>query len=128
MQPRRKLARLVLASAGIWVAGSMMVVSFLFLSAVPDIAPDKVLFGAPLAAIVAILSGFEYGVVGAFLVALLSGIAVVVLNERGFFAPWSRTGVRVWALATLLTIVGVIAVGYRSFPAVRSIVHRVLGF
>jgi hypothetical protein len=118
---------LVLASAGIWVAGSMMVVFFLFLSGVPGIDPNKVLFGAPLLAIVAILSGFEYAVVGAFLVALLSAIAVVVLNERGFFAPWSRTRVRVWALATSLTIVGAIVVSYRSFPAVRSIVYRVLG-
>ena len=118
---------LVLAAAGVWVAGSMMVVSFLFLSAVPDIPPDKVLFGAPLVAMIAIFSGFEYGVVGAFLVALLSGIAVVVLNERGFFAPWSRTRVRFWALTTSLTTVGVIAVGYRSFPTVRSIVHRVFG-
>ena len=124
MGPRRKLALLVLAAAGVWVAGSMMVVSSLFLSAVSDMAPNTGSLGAPL---FAVLVGFEYGVVGAFLVALLSGIAVVVLNERGFFAPWSRTRVRFWALTTSLTTVGVIAVGYRSFPAVRSIVHRVFG-
>ena len=124
MQPRTKLALLVLAAAGVWVAGSMMVVSRLFLSAVSDMAPNTGALAAPL---VAILLGFEYGVVGAFLVALLLGISVAALNELGFFAPWSRTRVRVWALATSLTIVGVIAVGYRSFPAVRSIVHRVFG-
>ncbi len=114
---------MVLAAAGVWVAG-MLVVSLFFLFALSDMGPN---IGALAAPLVAILLVFEYGVVGAFLVAFLSGIAVAVLNELDFFAPWSRTWVRVWALTTSLATLGALAVGYPFSPALRSSVHTVLG-
>lgn len=42
-------------------------------------------------------------------------------EELGFFAPWSRTRARVWALTTSLT-----TLGYRFFPGVRLIVSSFL--
>ncbi len=62
------------------------------------------IFGALAAPMVYGVIYIILGVVGAFLVALLLSISVAALNELGFFAPWSRLQVRIWALnAALVT-------------------------
>jgi len=67
------------------------------------------------------------GVVVAFLVTPLLSISVTALNELGFFAPWSRLRVRVWGLTTSLVTLVAIAVGYRSYPEVRSGINMFFG-
>jgi hypothetical protein len=119
MQPRTKLALLVLGAAGVWALG-MLGLFLLFLSRLSDVGNNTGALAAPL---VAVFFGFIYGVFGAFLVAVLLGISVAALNELGLFAPWSRLRVRVWALTTSLVALGGIAVGYRRFPGIRSIIN-----
>ncbi|MGB8222998.1 MAG: hypothetical protein WCF10_10430, partial [Polyangiales bacterium] len=74
-----------------------------------------------------VIHGVILGVVAAFLVALLLSISVAALNELGLFAPWSRLRVRVWALTTSLATLVAMAVGYRSFPGVRSSIKMFFG-
>jgi tetrahydromethanopterin S-methyltransferase subunit C len=111
-----KLLLLILGAAGVWTLG-MLGLFRVFLSSVSDMGNNTGALAAPL---VGVVYGFIYGVVLAFLVALLLGLFVAALNELGFFAPWSRLRVRVWALTTSLVTLGAIVAGYKFFPGVRS--------
>jgi hypothetical protein len=66
---------------------------------------------------------FYFAVAGTILAALVSSIAVLVLNEAKFFAPWSQMRVRVWALTATLAIL----LGLLRFPRqARGFVETVL--
>jgi tetrahydromethanopterin S-methyltransferase subunit C len=123
MQPQIKLLLLVLGAAGVWAFG-MLGLFLVFLSAVSDMGNNTGALAAPL---VGVVYGFIYGVVGAIIQARQLGLSVAALNELGFFAPWSRLRVRVWALTTSLVTLQAIAVGYRFFPAVRSSINALFG-
>jgi hypothetical protein len=70
-----------------------------------------------------VLIVFYFAVAGTILAALVSSIAVLLLNEANFFAPWSRMRVRVWALTATLAIL----LGLLLFPRqVRRFVEAVL--
>ena len=123
-----KLLLLVLGASSVWAFGMLG----LFLVAQALVSDSLSEAGNNIGALAApMLYGALYiilGVVGAFLVALLLSIAVAALNEIGFFEPWARPRVRVWALTASLVTLAAIAVGYRSFPAeVRSSIKMFLG-
>lgn len=107
MTPDKKLILLGLGAAGVWALG-MLGLFLVVLSRMSDMGNNTGALAAPLG--IAIY-GFIFGVAGAFLVALLLGISVAALNELGFFAPWSRLRVRVWAFTASLVTFGAIAVG-----------------
>ncbi|MGB7475617.1 MAG: hypothetical protein WBM26_05345 [Polyangiales bacterium] len=121
MRPDKKLLLLVLGTAGVWALG-MLGLFLVLQSRVSDSLSDTTVnnIGALAAPKVYGVIYIILGVVGAFLVALLLSISLAALNELGFFAPWSRLQVRIWALNAALVTLGAIAVGYRFFPGVRS--------
>jgi len=118
-----KLLLLILGAAGVWAFG----VLGLFMVSMPRMSDMGNNTGALAAPLFLVAYGFILGIVGAFLVALLLGISVAALNELGWFAPWSRLRVRVWALTASLVTLGAIAVGYRSFREVRSVINMLFG-
>ena len=54
-------------------------------------------------------------------VASLTSFATAVLNEFGFFLPWSKLRVRIWCLTVLLVAgTGLTAFAYALIPEFRE--------
>jgi hypothetical protein len=69
-----------------------------------------------------------YGMAAGVVTVLASSLSAFILNEFGFFNPWPRGRVRVWAIVAMLAVgPAVLLLGYKLLPTVFApIIDRLI--
>lgn len=125
MQARARFVFLVSGAAALWCIATAFVSVLTVQEVMSGVTPNTGSLAWPLTVIVLV---FVRGAILACLVLVLSGITAAVLNEIGFFVPWSRVRLRVWSiLVSCLAALGAIFLGHKFFPAMRTAMDSLIG-